>query len=336
MRVSWLWPAVFLLACRGEAATLGPDEKAVQAVEGPRQAQVARGRYLVAHVAACADCHAPERDGKPAPELWLSGVDCFVDVAPDDPAVGCIGTANLTDHETGLRNRSDEEIKDMFLRGVRPDGRALHPFMPYRFFGNMRESDADAIVAYLRTVDGVDHTVAASQPPFIAPDQPAARVADAMIPMPRPDYAQRDAALRGRYLAGSIGVCMDCHTPRGADGPDFERAFQGGMKFERALLRLPDGYPPIVYSANLTPHETGIRDRTVADVVRALKHGQDRDGEPLCPPMPVGPAGAFGGMTDEDASDIGHYLLSLPPGDNPVPEDCRVPAGEGAGHGASR
>jgi hypothetical protein len=25
----------------------------------------------------------------------------------------------------------------------------------------------------------------------------------------------------------------------------------------------------------------------------------------------------------DDASDIGHYLLSLPPGNNPIPEDCR-------------
>ncbi len=339
MRAWWWWTAVLslALACTGgDAATLGPDPEGARET-GAAAGVVARGRYLVAHAAACAHCHSPHReDGSPLPDRWLSGIDCFVDVAPDDPALGCIGTPNLTDHETGLKNRSDQEIKDMFLRGVRPDGRALHPFMPYRYFGNMRDADADAIVAYLRTVDGVDHTVAGSQPPFLAPERPATLVPEATIPMPRADYPQRDAALRGRYLAGEIGVCLDCHTPRGASGPMFERAFQGGLKFERALLELPATYPPVIYSANLTPHETGIRGHTVADVVRALKHGEDRNREPLCPPMPVGPLGAFGGLTEQDASDIGHYLLSLPPGDNAIPVDCRVPAPAAGKRAASR
>jgi mono/diheme cytochrome c family protein len=323
-----------LACCGGEAApgrdadTGDPPGAAIERGAGGA-GMVARGRYLVAHVAACAECHSPHgADGAPDPARWLSGIDCFADVAPDDPATGCISSANLTNHETGLKNRTDEQIKDMFLRGERPDGRALHPFMPYAYFGNMRDADADAIVAYLRTVPGVDHTATANQPPFLTPPRPAPRVPEAMIPMPRADYPQRDAALRGRYLAGEIGVCLDCHTPRGEKGPLFDRAFQGGMKFDRALLRLPAGYSEIIYSANLTPHETGIRDYSVEDVVRALKHGEDRNqgGQPLCPPMPAGPRRSFGGMTDADARDIGHYLLSLPPAEHAIPVDCRVPA----------
>ena len=60
------------------------------------------------------------------------------------------------------------------------------------------------------------------------------------------------------------------------------------------------------------------------DIVNAIKRGEDpnQDGAPLCPPMPAGPMGAFGGITDEDARDIAHYLLSIPPGDNLVPADC--------------
>jgi mono/diheme cytochrome c family protein len=314
---------VAVLACGSEDVEVGRGASAV----------VDRGRYLVAHVAACSDCHTPRReDGSFVEELWLSGMDCFVDVAPADPRSGCLSTANLTDHETGLRNRTDEEIAAMFLRGERPDGKALHPFMPYRMFGNMRAEDAGAIVAYLRTVPGVDRTAAPSQPPFLAPERPAARVPEASIPMPRADYPQREAALRGRYLAGSVAGCMECHTPRGKDGIQLERAFQGGMKIERELLGLSSGFPAVIYSSNLTPHETGIAGTSVAELVRAIKHGEDPDqgGQPLCPPMPAGPSGPFGGMTDADASDIAHYLLSLPPADNAIPVDCKVPGGQGA------
>ena len=245
-------------------------------------------------------------------------------MAPDDPAAGCISSRNLTDHETGLRNRSDRAIKDMFLRGVRPDGSALHPFMPYAAFGNMAERDADAIVAYLRTVPGVDHMSARSQPPFAAPEQPAPRIPEVKIPMPRPDYPDREAALRGRYLAGNIGSCLVCHTPRGKQGPDLERAFQGGLTFERVSLGLPSTYPDTIYTSNLTPHATGILGYSIDRIVRALKHGEDgnQGGSRLCPPMPAGPTGTFGGLTDEDAGDIGHYLLSLEPREHLVPADC--------------
>jgi mono/diheme cytochrome c family protein len=318
----------------GRERTAGPRDRSVVApsripTDDVPADPVARGRYLVAHVAACGDCHSPHgKSGAPDADGWLAGVDCFVDVAPGDPEMGCLATANLTNHETGLKNRSDREIKDMFMKGERPDGRALHPFMPYAFLGNLRDADADAVVAYLRTVRGVDHTVRPSQAPFLAPARPAPRVPDSAIPEPRAGYPDRAAALRGRYLAGSVGTCMNCHTPRGANGIALERAFQGGMKFERRGLGLPDGYPDVIYSPNLTPHATGIGAYSVEKLVRAVKHGEDGNqrGERLCPPMPAGPDGSFGGLTDADATDIAHYLSSLEPVDHAIPDDCRYQA----------
>ncbi len=317
------------LGCKQEAGA-GEPARAEARPSAEHGELVERGRYLVAHVAGCADCHSPRAPGGGFdPERWLSGVDCFIDAQPADPERGCLSTRNLTQHETGLLNRSDAQIKDMFLRGLRPDGKALHRFMPYTVFGNMHERDADAIVAYLRTVKGVDHMVASNQPPFIAPSAPGPRFPAASIPLPRPDYAEQPAALRGRYLAGEVGVCLACHTPRASDGSFvLERAFQGGFSFTRAALGLSAAYPEIIYSSNLTPHATGIGDYSVDDVVRALKHGLDEDGEPLCPPMPAGPLDVLGGLRDQDARDIAHYLLSLPPADHPIPVDCRASAPE--------
>jgi mono/diheme cytochrome c family protein len=296
-----------------------PDKDA-----GPTTAElVARGNYLVAHVAACGDCHTPRKmDGSPDTSKLLSGVECFADATPaDGPASGCLHSRNLTNHKTGLKNRSNQEIKDMFLKGERPDGKALHPVMPYWVFGNMSDEDADAIVAYLRTVKGVDHMVPPSQAPFLPPDKPAPRFPEAKIPKPRADYADRAAAERGRYLAGNVGICMECHTKRNEMGMVLvDKAFQGGEEFRLGIPVFPD----VIYSSNITPDATGIKGWSVKDIVNALKKGEDadQDGAPLCPPMPAGPMGAFGGMSTEDATDIAHYLLSIPPGKNAIPGDC--------------
>jgi mono/diheme cytochrome c family protein len=299
---------------------------------GPTLAQkVERGRYLVENVGACGDCHTPRVEGTPAFDVakTLAGVDCFVDADPNDPNVGCISSRNLTNHETGLKNRSDQEIKDLFLKGLRPDGTALHPIMPYYVLANMTGADADAIVAFLRTVPAVDHMVAATQAPFAGTAAPAPTWPDALIPQPEASYAFQAEAKRGRYLAGQFGVCMECHTPQGEQGPDPTRAFQGGRPF-RALeeLGLPTPpFPASIYSSNLTPHASGIEGYDVAKLVKAIKQGADKDNKPLCPPMPAGPMAPFAGITDADATDIAHYLLSLAPKENVLPNGCDLPTG---------
>ena len=70
---------------------------------------------------------------------------------------------------------------------------------------------------------------------------------------------------------------------------------------------------------------TGIGGWTVADVVKALKMGVNKKGEGLCPPMPAGPMGPFGGITDADAADIAHYLLSIQGVNNPLTGQCNPP-----------
>ena len=104
-----------------------------------------------------------------------------------------------------------------------------------------------------------------------------------------------------------------------------DKLFEGNNKFGRDELGLPPAFPEAIYSANITPHETGIKGWSVDDIVAAIKKGVDKDKKPLCPPMPSGPMGAFGGITDADAKDIANYLLSLPPKDNKLVAECDVP-----------
>jgi hypothetical protein len=99
--------------------------------------------------------------------------------------------------------------------------------------------------------------------------------------------------------------------------------FAGGQDFQPGFPSPP--FPPHIYSRNLTPDATGIAGYTPAQIVTILKQGKDINGGGVCPPMPAGPMGPFGGLTDSDATDIANYLLTLRPINNPIPNDCVAP-----------
>lgn len=285
---------------------------------------VARGEYLVSNVALCGDCHTP-RDmmGAPIPGQLLAG-GLFADLDPMDPMAGALYTRNLTPHASGLGDWSDAEIKNAFLNGVSRHGHALIPVMPYYVLHNMTDEDANAIVAYLRSIPAVDNVIPDNQIP--APPGPSPVVDESIIPHTTlaaddPDYA---AAERGRYLAGRIGICMECHTEHNPPGPGpvlrEDRLFAGGEAFPAALLGLPvPPFPEAIFTRNLTPDETGIQGWTALQVARALLDGVDIEGNGFCPPMP-----RFA-MTEEDRLAIGTYLTTLAPIASPMPIPECVP-----------
>lgn len=288
-----------------------------------------RGQYLVDHVAVCIDCHTPRNsDGSFDMTRYLAGLDCFLDIDPRQDGFGCLSTANLTNDVTGLMNRTDAQIKDMFLNGVRPNGEAMNAFMPYYSYHNMSDEDADAIVAFLRTVDGVDHQVAPNEAPWVSPVAPAEPIDVADIPMPDVNDPNYESAMRGRYLATHVGACLECHTPPldPQDMPvrpvDMTRPFAGGRSF--ANLSSPPFDTTISFAANLTSDATGLSGWTAEEIADVIKNGMDRDSDAICPPMPAGPMGQYVGLTDEDVQDIANYILSLPAVVNEVVGTCSV------------
>jgi mono/diheme cytochrome c family protein len=310
----------------GNGIDATPDE--YDAGEDPL---VTRGRYLVNDVAMCSFCHTPRREnGTPDPARFLAGVDCLGgDQVPKDDEMGCVNTRNLTSHETGLANASDEEIKDAFLNGIGTDGRNLLPIMPYWVFHNLTDDDADAIVAYLRTVEPVDHMTPPNQPPFTEPPATLPPIDPDDIPLPSDGFEEEESALRGRYLTSMASVCIDCHTPETEPMSfmfDWDKAFGGGRGFPREFLGyFSEPYPEIIFTSNLTPHETGLDGYSKQDIIKVMKEGLDPDGDGVCAPTHSGPSSPFAGLTDTDVEDIANYLLSLPPVDNAIPEDCEGP-----------
>jgi hypothetical protein len=297
-----------------------------------------RGKYLVDNVIACSDCHTPQTPTGPDLTHYLAGNPNFVAIPTGDGGVARLGSRNLTNDPTGLKNRTDDEIKNMFMNGLRPPATgagdagptALNPIMPYYVFHNMTGADADAIVAYLRTVPGVNNEIPRRDPMFDVPG-PANYINPANIPMPStaPDASTHDSEMRGRYLAGQSGLCIECHTMH-QSGPDAGAEvltpgmyFAGGEDFSpffAATLMIR----PV--SKNLTSDmATGLGSWTADDIVKVLLQGKAKDGTGICPPMPAGPRGAYGGLAPADALDIANYIKSLPAISHNVPDMCVFP-----------
>ncbi len=190
---------------------------------------VAGGVPARLHVAACADCHSPKRaDDSPVPELWLSGIDCFV----DEHAHRRLGHGPLAvparrdafkefsaagrrietrvivrtgegprDYWMGAFVWDDDEADARFVAGGQVDARGTHHDVPSaRQCGACHNGEPGRILGF-----------SAVQQPHVAPellDRMATR-AEA------PDDAVAAAAL-GHLHAN----CGHCHNPNGSARPD--------------------------------------------------------------------------------------------------------------------
>lgn len=126
--------------------------------------------------------------------------------------------------------------------------------------------------------------------------------------VPLPDlapYAAGDTAglaARGEYLVRTVSVCGHCHAADPARDPD--GLLSGGLAFRDWRLGT-------VHAANLTPdRETGLGGWTVAEIVRAIRNGEDREGHTLAPVMPYE---WLRGMSDRDALAVAVYLQRQAP-----------------------
>ncbi|MGD9881161.1 MAG: cytochrome c [Reyranella sp.] len=143
------------------------------------QTPVERGKYLVT-ISGCNDCHTPGYFlGKPDKTRFLGGSE----VGFEMPGLGTFYGPNITpDKETGIGSWTNAQVLAALQTGIRPDGRLLAPIMPWHAFASLTQSDASAIVAYLRSLPPVKNKVPG---PFGPTDKPTSFVMK-IVPPPAP------------------------------------------------------------------------------------------------------------------------------------------------------
>ena len=254
-------------------------------------ARLERGRYLVESIAGCGNCHTPQGPDGPLPGKALAGG------LPFEERAFTAYSRNITpDPETGIGRWTAAQIALAIREGRRPDGSLIGPPMPFHLYRQISDSDLDAMVTYLRSVPPVKNVVPKSQyrmPLPTAYGPPVGKVAD--VP-------PSDKLAYGRYLAGPVGHCVECHSrPDANEVPDLENGLGAGG----AAFHGPWG---VSVAANITP--TGLARYSDADLKKIITTGVRPDGSRLKPPMGIS---YYAKMADSDVDAVVAYLRSLAP-----------------------
>jgi mono/diheme cytochrome c family protein len=267
---------------------------------------VERGRYLANHVAVCIDCHSTRNwDHFAGPIIAGTegkGGEAFIEGFP-----GELYSKNIT--PAALGTWTDGEVLRAFTAGVNRDGRPLFPLMPYLAYGRMAREDAEAIVAYLRTLAPIQNEVPARKLGFPLNILVETMPQDAE---PQPIPPASDTVAYGRYLTNAA-ACAECHTPqeKGKPVPGMELA--GGFEFP-----MPEGTNR---SVNITPDdETGIGGWSREFFIQRFKQYEGKTRLPLDETRfnSVMPWVMYAGMTEQDLGAIYDFLRTLTPVKNKV------------------
>jgi mono/diheme cytochrome c family protein len=270
-------------------------------------AMIERGRYLAFGPAHCASCHGAPGTGErveKGEEVPLSGGNKF------SLPIGNIYSRNLTpDVETGIGGMTDSEIARELRYGVKKDGTAVIPFMP---FHNISDEDLASIISFLRSQQPVKNKV---------PDNTynvLGRVVKAFLLKPSgpsgpvPKSVKRDtSAAYGKYLAISVANCRGCHTKRDLmTGAFLGEDFAGGMEIGSSVD--PDKY--YFVTPNLTPDSSGRMFGWSQEMfIKRFRMGKLQPGTHM-------PWGSFSRMSDDELKAIYNYLASIKPVRNHIPQ----------------
>lgn len=261
-------------------------------------AVVERGRYLVQGPAHCADCHGAQAPSGESPEATTALSGGFEFQLP----VGVFRAPNITsDAETGIGRYSDQDLARILRYGVRPNGAAVLPFMP---FAELADDDLTAVISYLRTTQPVKHAVAPHDVNLLG-SIVRAWVLEPVGPKTTPEkHAPRGAdANNGRYLAHHVANCVACHTRMDMRTGELIGPLFGGGGEHPAR----GGSKKTYLSPNLTPDPRwGWIEGWDANAFAArLTSGAGRPGSPM-------PWSSFKQFSNDDARAIYLYLRSLP------------------------
>jgi len=271
--------------------------------------RIERGEYLATHVTLCVDCHSKRDWSKFAGPMiagTIGGGGEIFDARVGFP--GSVHVPNITPYK--LKDWTDGEIFRAITCGVRKNGAAIFPLMPWPYYSKLSREDVYSIVAYIRTLKPIQANYPKSTLDFplnfLVHTMPQkANLSE----MPSPG----DTIKYGEYMARS-SACMECHTQENNGKPIAGLEFAGGHEFKIGNNT--------IRSSNITPDKaTGIGTWNQAAFVQRFKifndaskaaHVYSGDFQTIMPWYD------YSGMTDGDLKAIYAYLRTVKPVSNKV------------------
>jgi mono/diheme cytochrome c family protein len=269
--------------------------------------RLARGEYLFNGVLGCPVCHS-ERNfsqfGAPPVPPFGGGRACtepgktLPGLAEAGGLPGTVCFRNITPHATGIGAWSDGEVLRAMREGIGRDDNALFPMMPAFIYRHLSDSDARAVLTYVRTLEPVDHSLPDTEVNF--PINWLIRLLPQPLDAPVNHPDESDPVAYGQYLT-TVARCAFCHSPRDARSRQAIEgfAFAGGVTFQ--------GRHGLLYSTNLTMHPSGLDDMIQKEFIALFR----RDAEPAGEELDLMPWTYFGNMTDADLGAIFAYLQTV-------------------------
>ncbi|MGA7440215.1 MAG: cytochrome c [Luteibacter sp.] len=270
---------------------------------------VARGAYL-ARAADCVACHTVAEGGKP----FAGGLAFKL-------PFGTIYSSNITaDPETGIGNWTDDEFVRAVREGIRNDGKHLYPAFPYTSYTELSRADVLAIKAWLFTQPKVNQANRANDLGFPYNQRWAMAFWNAAFFRSHrfePDAGRPPEWNSGAYLAGALGHCSECHTPRN---------FGFGLKHGDALAgEVVNGWR----AYNITSDGThGVGHWSDEALAQYLRTGHADGHASASGPMGEAVAHSLQYLTLEDTAALVSWLRTVPAreGKDPIVVDAKAQA----------
>ena len=272
---------------------------------------IAHGKYLANHVAVCIDCHSTRKwdvFAAPIDTNVIGGGGEKFDARVGFP--GVVYVPNIT--PANLKNWTDGEIYRAITTGVKKDGSAIFPIMPWQSYSKMDPEDVNDIIAYIRTLQPLQTSYAKRKLNF-----PLNLIVNTMPkkaePGKRPNPA--DTLAYGAYLVQSA-ACRDCHSKADKGSPIAGMELAGGNEYGV-------GGGAVLRSANITPDKkTGIGNWSKAQFINRFKQYTNGTAQPIAVKpgqfQTIMPWWRYSGMTENDLSAMYAYLKTVKPVKNSV------------------
>ncbi len=275
------------------------SDQQLTALKTPGNAQ--RGEVIF-NAGGCASCHAtPEQEDRTVLGGGLELASAF----------GAFVVPNISSHpQDGIGLWQARDLANAMLEGVSPRSEHYYPAFPYAAYTHAKIEDIADLMAYLRTLPAVEGKTPSHRLSF--PFNIRALIGGWKFLFfdrtPVQDDSTHSAQWnRGRYLVEALGHCAECHSPRNALGGIIAaQRFAGGPDPEGK------GWVP-----NLTQHEKGLKDWSIADIEDVLASGSTPEGDYVGGSMAKVVRNSAQ-LSKEDREAMADYIKSLAPIEGPV------------------